>query len=181
MGILEDNLAVAMAHTDLTKVPACSLPDGYAIRSYRPGDEGAWVAIHEEADLWNEVDLKRFKEIFSEHPVSLEERQLYLLNAHQEPIGTATAWMRERKGRMRGLVHWVAIRPDYQGKGLAKPLLSETCALLVRLGHTDAFLKSSTARIAAINLYWKFGFRPLFSEIADAETWERLRRHVRED
>ena len=121
------------------------------------------------------MDLKRFEDVFNEHPLSLLERQLYLLNSNDEPIGTATAWERELNGSLLGLVHWVAIHPDYQGRGLAKPLLSATLFRLNEVGHVGAFLRTSTARMAAINLYWKFGFRPLNVQEKDAEIWNRVR------
>ncbi len=179
MNLIKENLPVAMILNDLAQAPVHSLPEGYSLRFYQPGDETAWVDIHKEADRWNEMDLQRFEDVFSEHPLSLQERQFYLLNSKDEPIGTATAWERELNGCLLGLVHWVAIHPGYQGRGLAKPLLSATLSRLNEVGHVGAFLKTSTARFAAINLYWKFGFRPLRVQDKDAEIWNRVRVELR--
>jgi ribosomal protein S18 acetylase RimI-like enzyme len=174
MDIIKENIRIGMIHNDLAKAPRYSLPERFSLRFCQQGDQKAWVDIHKEADQSNDIDLHKFEEVFSEHPLPLEERQLYLLNSDNEPIGTATAWEREREGSIRGLVHWVAIHPGYQGRGLAKPLLSATLSRLMELGYEDAFLYSSTARMPAINLYWKFGFRPLITDRKEVETWGRV-------
>jgi len=179
MNIIKENIRIAMIHNDLEKAPHYSLPEDFSLRFYQPGYEKAWVDIHKAADLWNEIDLNRFTEVFSEHPLPLAERQLYLFDSNDEAIGTATAWEREREGTMCGLVHWVAIHPAYQGRGLAKPLLSATLARHMEVGYEDAFLYSSTARMPAISLYWKFGFRPLMIDHEEIETWDSVIAHLR--
>lgn len=55
-------------------------------------------------------------------------------------------------------VHWVAIRPAYQGRGLARPLLFDIGQTLRELGHTRATLTTSHQRALAIALYRKIGF-----------------------
>ena len=168
-----------MIHHDLATIPTFELPKGFLIRPYLKGDEYHWIEIHEHADRWNKVDLDLYNDVFSEHPIALEERQFYLLDSNDKPIGTATAWQRELNGTLIGLIHWVAIHPDFQGKGLSKPLLSATCARLFEHGFSKAFLRTSTARIAAINLYWKFGFRPLLLDENDKPVWKQIQSHIK--
>jgi GNAT superfamily N-acetyltransferase len=52
----------------------------------------------------------------------------------------------------------VAILPDYQGRGLSKPLLSQALRRLWELGHTRAYLTTSAERMVALRLYERFGF-----------------------
>jgi ribosomal protein S18 acetylase RimI-like enzyme len=92
----------------------------------------------------------------------LAARQKYLLGPGGEPIGTATAWFdAPQSGEEIGVgrVHWVAIVPEFQGRGLAKPLLDSVLQMLRVCGHTRAVLLTDTRRPAAIALYEKFGFR----------------------
>ncbi len=56
-------------------------------------------------------------------------------------------------------IHWVAIAPAYQGRGLAKPLVAAACLRLRALGHVWAYLTTSTSRLPAVSLYTKFGIR----------------------
>jgi ribosomal protein S18 acetylase RimI-like enzyme len=98
-----------------------------------------------------------------------------LLAPDGQAIGTATAWFKDNfEGRRFGRVHWVAIVPEYQGRGLAKPLMSTICRRLQELGHDCAYLTTSTARLPAINLYRRFGFEPLIRTPEEADIWKRL-------
>src|SRR5207248_4802613 len=95
----------------------------------------------------------------------LVERQCYLLNAFGQAIGTGTAWFNDNfEGKSFGRVHWLAILPEFQGRGLGKPLLTAICSRLRDLGHERAYLTTSTQRIPAIRLYLRFGFVPLIRD-----------------
>ncbi|HRW10436.1 MAG TPA: GNAT family N-acetyltransferase [Caldilineaceae bacterium] len=159
-------ISVSMIRPTLDGLPSFDLPQSYRLRGYRPGDEAAWVAIHVDADPYHHFDAAVFAKEFSTDQTLLTERQMYLCPMGEDgsegpPIGTATAWFGvEEARRSEGLVHWVAIHPSYQGRGLAKPLLAATCHRLCVLGHQRAYLNTSTVRIPAINLYLSFGFIP---------------------
>lgn len=105
----------------------------------------------------------------------LKERQFYLYDAVGLPIGTATAWLKTYNNLLYGRVHWVAIVPSEQGKGLAKPLLSTVGRRLRDLKHDCAYLKTASVRIAAIGLYLKFGFVPDIRSEEDAKAWHKIR------
>ena len=151
---------ITMVCPDLGSVPRCGLPGGYALRWYAAGDEAHWIDIHRQADLYNEASVELFRRQFGARSEKLVRRQCYLVADEGRPIGTATAWLGEEPfDGAWGRVHWVAIVPDFQGRGLAKPLLSAVCGRLRELGHTRAYLTSSTSRIPALNLYSGFGFR----------------------
>ena len=68
----------------------------------------------------------------------------------------------------------MAILPPWQGQGLARPLLSAVCTRLASLGHRRALLRTSTARIPAINLYLHFGFQPVITTPADRDAWRSV-------
>ena len=55
-------------------------------------------------------------------------------------------------------MHWVAILPAYQGRGLAKPLLAQVMQTMAVLGHRQVYLTTQRFRRAAIGLYTSFGF-----------------------
>jgi len=170
--IIARNLSVRMFRPTLEGLPVYPLPTGFALRTYRPGDEAAWVAIHLEADRWNRVTLETFRKEFGTDQVLLMARQFYLCDAAGQVIGTATGWYDEDYcGAVWGRIHWVALLPAYHGRGLAKPLLAAACWRMKELGHDKAYLVTSTARIPALNLYRRFGFEPEIRSAEDEQIW----------
>lgn len=146
---------VEMARAKCDNWPVSPLPEGFSIRAYQSGDAFHWRAIHERADPFNSFDDSTFGAWFGDDEGILRARQKFLLAPDGKEIGTATAWFDSPE---IGRVHWVAILPEYQGRGLARPLLSVVGQTLQELGHTRAVLTTSYQRPIAIALYRKFGF-----------------------
>jgi len=175
MDIVEKNVTVKMRRSSLTDIPLHALPAGHEIRAYVPGDEHAWVRIESAADRFHAISLELYRKEFGDDAALLAERQLFLLDPQGRAIGTATAWMDDNDhGQRYGRVHWVAIHPDWQRRGLAKPLMTRVCLLLQELGHDNAYLVTSTARLNAINLYLHFGFAPEINSAEDQAIWDEV-------
>ena len=118
---------------------------------------------------------------FGTDVAQLGQRQCFLLDAQQVPIATATAWFEDDfDGVPYGRVHWVAMVPRYQGRGLSKPLMSIVLTRMAELGHERVFLRTSTARLPAIQLYQQFGFVPLLGSSEDRMIWQQLNARLRE-
>jgi GNAT superfamily N-acetyltransferase len=166
-----------MIRANLEKVPEVEIPEPFSVRRYQPGDEENWLRIHLLADRLQPITRELYGREFGSDEPSLRDRQYFLLAPNGQAIGTATAWFKnDFEGRRFGRVHWVAIIPEFQGRGLAKPLMSVICLRLRELGHDCAYLTTSTARVPAINLYLTFGFVPLIRTPKDADAWKRLGR-----
>jgi len=86
---------------------------------------------------------------------------------------------RGSEGQRYGRVHWVAIVPEMQGKGLSKPMLSVVLDRLRELGHGRAYLTTNTVRTAAINLYLKFGFAPDIRAPHEVGAWRDVRAQIK--
>ncbi|MEM7028856.1 MAG: GNAT family N-acetyltransferase [Chloroflexota bacterium] len=169
------NLPISMVRDTLDNLPTYSVPSPYVLRWYQPGDEIHWLDIQVQSnDFAMNLSLERYRKSFGQDVSVLAERQAFLCDQTGYPIGTASAWFDDDyAGQAFGQVHWVAIRPNWQGKGLGNALLSTICHRLRDLGHGQTYLHTSTARTPAIKLYLKFGFVP---EIrgdgqADREAW----------
>ena len=65
-----------------------------------------------------------------------------------------------------------------QGKGLSKPLLTTVLNRMCELGDERAYLDTGSARLPAINLYLKFGFKPNIHSQDDEILWQAIRRHL---
>ncbi len=171
---IRTGIPVLMQRDTLIAVPGYPLPPGFRITAYRRGDDRSWLRIHLAADLYNRFDRATFRRQFGDDAKLLAARQLFLLAPDGSAIGTVTAWFRGAEGR----IHWLAIEPSYQGRGLAKPLLEAACHRLAALGHGRAYLTTATNRLAAINLYAGFGFRPVPRNAEERSAWSTLAAHV---
>jgi ribosomal protein S18 acetylase RimI-like enzyme len=97
-----------------------------------------------------------------------------LENSEKKCIGTAMAWFDDhffREGY--GRVHWVGIHPDYQGKGLAKPLVCKTMEIISER-HSKVYLTTQTESFKAIKIYLDFGFKPFFKEKTCHGAWKLM-------
>lgn len=169
-----DNTDVWMVHRDLVQAPKYALPAGYAMRFFQPGDVANWLRVQQAAEEYLTITAETFTTYMPDAEL-WPQRVMFLLDSTGNEIGSITAWHdAQMLGHTAGLVHWVAIVPEAQGKGLAKPMLSAALDLMQTLGYHEAWLGTGAARIPAINLYLHFGFQPLLRGTEDAEAWQRI-------
>lgn len=175
MSIAEENLSVNMINYGIKKIPFFALPSGFKIRWFKPEDIDLWVKLTEAADKYNEINAALFYNEFCDDSSAWHERICFIGDETGKEFGTAAAWYNnDFLGEPWGRIHWVSIVPEMQGKGLAKPLMSAVCERLVSLGHEKIYLKTSTMRVPAINLYRKFGFVPDISNNHKKQIWENF-------
>ncbi len=76
-----------------------------------------------------------------------------------EKVATCTAWRKKSRERVYPVFHWLAVKPVYQGKGLAKALTAKVLQEFPTL-HTDGpiYLHTQTWSHQAIALYKKWVF-----------------------
>ncbi len=182
MDIVERNISVHMIRPDLLGLHHHPLPPGYFTTWYQPGYEAHWLTIHKEADRFSPISMQLYRDNFGYRHDALKLRQCYLFDTNETPIGTATAWFDDDyHGSPAGRIHWVAIVPEAQGRGLSKPLLWLTCNRLLEMGHERAYLVTGTARVPAINLYLGFGFVPHIRSADDHAVWLAMKQHLKHD
>lgn len=75
-----------------------------------------------------------------------------------------------------GWLHWVAVRRDYQGKGLSKPLISYVLGIMQKLGYTHATIPTQTTTWLACKIYLDLGFCPIpENAVSNREGWRIVR------
>jgi N-acetylglutamate synthase-like GNAT family acetyltransferase len=179
MDPIREYIDVKMIRESLDDIPEYPLPNGYSIRWFQPGYEEHWQTIQSLADNYTRVTSGLFEEQFGNDTELLSERQCFLCIGEENIIGTAAAWLDNSDESSPGRIHWLAIIPRQQGKGLAKPLLTIICNRLKELGHSKTYLTTQSVRIPAINLYAKFGFTPVIDSDVDREIWHKLQKHIK--
>jgi len=167
--------SVNMIRADLKNIPQVEFPEGFSIRPMRVDEGAVWVDIHRDAENYLEVTPDMFMREFGGDPEAVPQRCFLIVNARGAAAGTISAWYdRDFRGRDYGRIHWVAVRPAYQRRGLAKAGLSFAMNRLAEW-HERAVLTTQTARLAAIRLYLDFGFVPDLVPSGAVEAWREVR------
>ncbi len=174
---MSEVIPIIMVRDNLDDIPQHEFPEGFSIRGFRAGEGQLWAEIGAAAGTLPSVEaaLERFDKEFLEPVEQMETRCFFVVeSATGRAIGTAMAWYDDNfEGERYGRVHWVSMIPEFQGKGLAKPMMT---AVLNRLAesHDKATLGTQTFRKAAIKLYLNFGFRPFLKHATCPQAWKDL-------
>jgi ribosomal protein S18 acetylase RimI-like enzyme len=147
----------------------CGLPDSFSFSGYKKGDEKYWAVIEHSVGEFATIKegLHFFKKNYLPFESETVKRVFFLNTADHKKIGTITAWWNETPKLRICSIHWVAIKPEYQSKGLGRPLINYGVQKLLELeGNTDIYLHTQTWSYKAIALYIKEGF-----QISELETF----------
>lgn len=162
---------------ELKELPACPLPAGYRFVLYRPGDRDAWIDIETSAREFTgyEQGLASWNRYYQGKDEELVQRMVFIENDRQEKVATATAFynIHREDPDGAGWLHWVAVRREYQGLGLSKPLITHTLQLMSSLGYTLAKIPTQTNTWLACKVYLDLGFRPIpANAVHSREGWQ---------
>jgi len=144
-----------------TPIPEFDLPEGFKFVQYQSGDEKAWAKIETSVlEFDDELDaLLYFQKEYLKIPSEAERRCLFIENPQGEKIATASAWHSYSGIRRDPCLHWVAVKPGYQGVGLGKALVSKVMRHLRDIeGDRDFYLHTQTWSHVAVRIYLKLGF-----------------------
>ncbi|MBE5810954.1 MAG: bifunctional phosphoribosyl-AMP cyclohydrolase/phosphoribosyl-ATP diphosphatase HisIE [Clostridiales bacterium] len=137
------------------------LPEGYAIRTYQPGDENAWAALmYAVGEQTSLVDAKA--EFIQRYLAdeTLTDRIFFAVDAEGAVAGTAIAWEQDPRGIGTRALHWVAVHPAHQRKGLGKALCQTALRLFRREDNAlPVYLHTQPWSWKAILLYISLGFQ----------------------
>ncbi len=150
---------------DLDNIPKYRLPDGYKFVFYKSGDRDAWIDIEKSAKEFEsyEQGLESWNRYYGGKDDELVSRMVFVENLKGEKVATASAFYdiygSDKSGA--GWLHWVAVRREYQGKGLSKPLIAYVLNVMRSLGYTHAKIPTQTTSWLACKIYLDFGFVPI--------------------
>lgn len=164
---------VLMVQEHPEEAPAAALPEGFSFRRWEPGLETEWAALMDRTEMMAdyEAGLSYFRGEFLSRPEELPERMLFVCSPEGEMAGTASLWMGGKLGPGRCRLHWVAVDPRFEGRGIAKAMIAELLSRRERLGGPEPlYLATQTWSWRAISLYTRFGFRPYLGPQPDGWT-----------
>lgn len=156
---------LVLERKDLVGIDAPQLPAGYRFVFYKPGDRDAWINIEISAKELkdHQQGVEVWEKYYGGKDDELIHRMVFVENGAGEKVATATAFYdvtgRDKSGA--GWLHWVAVRRDYQGKGLSKPMIGYVLSLMRFLGYSHEKIPTQTTTWLACRIYLDFGFRPI--------------------
>jgi len=137
------------------------LPEGFKFVMYRPGDEVEWAEIERTVlEYPTRTDaMVKFRSKFIIFKEELERRLVFVESPEGEKIGTCMIWWEYSSGRRDPWVNYVALKPEYQGRGISNAMISYILKLSEKIeGKRDIYLHTQTPSHRAVKLYKKFGF-----------------------
>ena len=137
------------------------VPPGYEVEEVRAAAPPAgWIETLASAGI--AVTSQTWVADFGTFPrarvVAIRHGGAIIATAGVTPLGTADT--------STGLLTWVAVRKEHQGRGLARPLIDASLDEAFAVGLTTVVLLTDDHRIPAIRTYLATGFRPCLN------TWD---------
>ncbi|MCC6486194.1 MAG: GNAT family N-acetyltransferase, partial [Candidatus Hydrogenedentes bacterium] len=108
-----------MEKRGLDGLPEVTLPEGYTLRHFQPGDEEALARIYGEAELGSST-VEAVRRNVLAHPCFKPERIL-IVEYQGQPVGTASAWIEHTEPDV-GYLHMVGVLSEHRGKHLGRIL-----------------------------------------------------------
>jgi GNAT superfamily N-acetyltransferase len=156
-----------------------AFPEGFGIRPMRPGEGGLWLDIQRDAEPYFAISDSLFMQEFGHDLQSTLWRSFIVTNHKGVGVGTISAWRNcDYRGQDYGMIHWVAIRQAYQGKGLGKAAMSFALNQLAQW-HDRCYLATQSRRCRAIGMYLDFGFVPDLEAAGAIEGWRDVKAGLR--
>ena len=128
--------------------------EGCRLRTYQPGDEEGWLALLQANGELGRWDRERLADV-------LEGTRVQLFVECEGQIVACTGCNdRARELRPCWEIGWVAVHPNFQGRGLSKLIVAAAVAQAKALGPRPIYLLTDDFRIPALRCYLKLGFLP---------------------
>lgn len=169
-----------LRRSNLENLPEYLLPEGYRFVFYQPGDRDEWISIEKSAKEFEtyEQGMESWKRYYEGKDEDLVRRMVFIENNEGQKVATASAYydIYGNDKSMDGWLHWVAVRREYQGKGLSKPLIYHTLQIMRNLGYPAAKVHTQTTTWLACKIYLDFGFVPVEESMQDSQRgWQIIR------
>ena len=166
-----------MVYHDTSKYQEDTLPNGFHYEFYKQGDEEEWAMIHIKSGEFMSMDegLKTFHDFYDSFIEELPKRLFFVVNQEGEKVATATiSLLTQPEYGYSAVADWFAIKKEYQGMKLSKPMINHFIKLAHELGHKKLLLHTQTHTCLAAKLYLDFGFEPFHVE-DDIKEWQILK------
>lgn len=143
---------------------------GYGLRTFRPGDEDAWLGLLSSGDFgpW---DRARLDWMLAGGRAPMPLAGIFFATLHDRPVTAACTYLYPNELAPAGELGWVVTHPQHRGHGLATQVCRAVLCYIRDLSYTYAFLKTENFRRPAIKMYLGLGFEPELVDPSHAQWW----------
>lgn len=171
-GLAGDSIDMIRDH--MRDIPQHPIPEGFVMRPMKADDNSLWVDIWRDAEPYFNIADDTFTQNFGSDPEGISKRCFILNTTKGVSVGTISAWYKPQyRGMDYGLIHWVAIREAYKGRGLGKVIMTFAMNQLAQW-HPRAMLNTQNKRLGAVKLYLDFGFVPNLDIPGAIAAWQEV-------
>ena len=156
--------------------PAPEAPAGYRLRSFRDGDEDAYIDLMRSAGFaaWNRDNLHAVLKNAGAAGIAFAEHA-----ASSRLAATAMGWYKPTATFPDAHeMGWVAADPAHRGKGLGQLVVSAVTRALLARGARRIYLLTDDWRLPAIKIYRNLGYVPFNCQPEAKVRWQEVFRKL---
>jgi GNAT superfamily N-acetyltransferase len=165
---------LAMLHL-MNEIEDYPVPEGFHIRTYRPGEENIWVEICKNGLCGPDADISAWNNSILDQETIIPQRDVFFVcDENDVPKATITGFVMRNT---RGDIHMVAASEEVRGKNIGRAMLSHAMKkLAAEMVWRPRMTRLTTDdwRIPAIVGYLKAGFRPVLYDEGMEERWRAI-------
>jgi mycothiol synthase len=164
---------IRMGFTRFDTLAEPQLAPGYGLRTYRPGDEDAWLALL-STGVFGAWDRPRLARMLAGERGPLPRTGLFFVTQADEPVGTACTFLHPGECGDVAELGWVVVHPKYRGHGLGLQVCRAVLGFVRDMGHSYIYLMTEDFRLAAIKTYLRLGFEPEMVDPSHPRRWQAI-------
>ncbi|MCE2456888.1 MAG: GNAT family N-acetyltransferase [Dehalococcoidia bacterium] len=167
-------LSMIISASRAEDMPEYTVPEGFVVRGYLPGDEESWTELLNTGDYGSDWDRTRVVEFLA----GPERAVGSVVVARDSRVVAATFASVEVDRDFTGRVDFVTSHPDVRGLGLGRVVCTGVVRYLVGKGYPEVILYTDDWRLPAIGLYLSMGFEPQMTRSNMPERWRRVMKQL---
>lgn len=156
-------------HEELETV---SVPPGFTVRAFQPGDAPVLTAIQNAAfeGSWGFCPNTAAQIEYRSSMANTSKKGILLLFHGDETAGYCWTCITPLEGNTRGVIGMIGVAPDYRGQGLSRTILLAGMEYLRSINVADIGLEVDGSNTPAIRLYNSVGFE----KVGERQWFERV-------
>jgi len=148
---------------DLDELSEESLPPGYRVRSFEPGDTALLTSVQNDAfrGSWGFCPNTEEQIEYRTRMPNTSEAGILFLFDRDEPAGYCWTIKVPSENGVRGMIGMIGVLPGYRGKGVSRHILHAGMKYLRSAGMLEICLEVDGNNDPAVRLYKSTGFKTL--------------------